>query len=519
MNISKKKINLSSFSNVKQIELEKAYIEGVYCDSPANRKLGRVGMTYAAYAEKVKAAEKDNKISEKEAIPSHNLEDMLFDSSDGSLKDLSKDKITDMLLNGDKKELEFTDYKNTYLAKKEKPNGGEERVNYYKLNKKEILSSKKEEKSIKFDLVEAERGIYDLHPNPVELKTTSSYVKKIPASESKYGSICYEVFLEFKDGKKINSTSERLNNQTEAKKWIENEIKGYNKEKKEIEDKNINLKQELEKTHASALKKDDNGNMVATFETSFAKAEINKIPASMTNKGHNLFQPTITSINGDNKWRSTDEEFSSKEEAEKWIKKELSKHLDNETSKKEENNKKVNVDKILAKSDDLGRAKGKRLDAIISYAKFDNVPKDATDEEKRKIIAENYIKSAELSGTPEEIANDLDEIVEDAIADYVPPKEKDDTEERKKLSYMEARTVLSHSDTLANATTKQLDNVINYSGFDIDKKLSDDEKREKLAQKYYASADLYELTSAKDVANALDGIIEDALEDYVPPKK
>ena len=199
------------------------------------------------------------------------------------------------------------------------------------------------------------------------------------------------------------------------------------------------------------------------------------------------------------------------------VKKDVKKEEKSEEKKK--NNKKLNIDKILAKSDDLGKAKGKRLDAIISYAEFDNIPKNATDEEKRKIIAENYIKSAELSGTPEEIANDLDEIVEDAIADYVPPKKKDDTEERKKLSYIEARTVLNYSDTLANATTRQLNNVIDYSGFDIDKKLSDDEKREKLAQKYYASADLYELTSAKEVADALDGIIEDALEDYVPPKK
>lgn len=39
-------------------ELAKAYTEGVYADTPANRKLGRVGMSYAAYAEKVKGEEK-----------------------------------------------------------------------------------------------------------------------------------------------------------------------------------------------------------------------------------------------------------------------------------------------------------------------------------------------------------------------------------------------------------------------------------------------------------------------------
>ena len=35
-------------------QLSKAYVEGIYADTPANRKLGRVGMTYAAYAQKLK---------------------------------------------------------------------------------------------------------------------------------------------------------------------------------------------------------------------------------------------------------------------------------------------------------------------------------------------------------------------------------------------------------------------------------------------------------------------------------
>lgn len=41
-------------------EVLKAYQEGIYADTPSNRKLGRVGMTYTAYAEKLKK-EKDNK--------------------------------------------------------------------------------------------------------------------------------------------------------------------------------------------------------------------------------------------------------------------------------------------------------------------------------------------------------------------------------------------------------------------------------------------------------------------------
>ena len=46
LSINNKRINLSTFSNIQIVE--KA-IEGVYCDSPINRKLGRVGMSYTSY--------------------------------------------------------------------------------------------------------------------------------------------------------------------------------------------------------------------------------------------------------------------------------------------------------------------------------------------------------------------------------------------------------------------------------------------------------------------------------------
>lgn len=54
------------FRNLK--EINKAYTEGIYSDSPLNRKLGRVGMTYTAYAEKTKASK------EKEAKKEENFE-------------------------------------------------------------------------------------------------------------------------------------------------------------------------------------------------------------------------------------------------------------------------------------------------------------------------------------------------------------------------------------------------------------------------------------------------------------
>lgn len=51
------------FNKFKVAFLQKAYTEGVYSDTPANRKLGRVGMSYQQYA---------NKIEEKPAASSQN---------------------------------------------------------------------------------------------------------------------------------------------------------------------------------------------------------------------------------------------------------------------------------------------------------------------------------------------------------------------------------------------------------------------------------------------------------------
>lgn len=49
-------------NKIKQVS--KAYTEGIYADTPANRKLGRVGMSYAEYAKKVKS-EKEEKADKK----------------------------------------------------------------------------------------------------------------------------------------------------------------------------------------------------------------------------------------------------------------------------------------------------------------------------------------------------------------------------------------------------------------------------------------------------------------------
>lgn len=167
------------------------------------------------------------------------------------------------------------------------------------------------------------------------------------------------------------------------------------------------------------------------------------------------------------------------------------------------NDKKSSTSTILSKSTTLKNAKGDRLNAIIDYAGFD-ISKDASDAEKRNKIAEKYIKSAQLEGSTEEIANQLDEIIEDALSDYSPKSNN-------------VKEILSNSTTLGKAEGKRLDAIIKYAGIDIDKNASDTEKRNKIADFYIKSAQLE--GSNEEIANQLDEIVEDALSDYVSNNK
>lgn len=164
------------------------------------------------------------------------------------------------------------------------------------------------------------------------------------------------------------------------------------------------------------------------------------------------------------------------------------------------NDKKSSTSSILSNSTTLKNAKGDRLNAIIDYAGFD-ISKDASDEEKRNKITEKYIQSAELKGSSEEIADQLDELIEDALSD-VSPKSND------------VKEILSTSTTLGKAEGKRLDAIIKYADINVDKNASDAEKRNKIADFYIKSSQLE--GSNEEIANQLDEIVEDALSDYVP---
>lgn len=77
-----KKLNISTF-----ISVSKAYTEGIYADTSTNRKLGRVGMTYAEYNNK-----KNN---------SYKLEDII--KEDGKLNFDNLNLITNSILDGTKR--------------------------------------------------------------------------------------------------------------------------------------------------------------------------------------------------------------------------------------------------------------------------------------------------------------------------------------------------------------------------------------------------------------------------------
>ena len=78
-------------------------------------------------------------------------------------------------------------------------------------------------------------------------------------------------------------------------------------------------------------------------------------------------------------------------------------------------------DSLVEKTTTLKKAKGPRLDAIIKYSNSDGadgikISENATDEEKREAIADFYNEAAEGD------ADNLDEIIEEALEDYVPSK-------------------------------------------------------------------------------------------------
>ena len=90
----KRNINLSGFVKASDIkETEKAYTEGVYSDSPLNRKMGRVGITYAAYANKINKTSSDDKKEDLEDNEENSTEANKIYNKTTTLKNANKKKV------------------------------------------------------------------------------------------------------------------------------------------------------------------------------------------------------------------------------------------------------------------------------------------------------------------------------------------------------------------------------------------------------------------------------------------
>lgn len=96
--------------------------------------------------------------------------------------------------------------------------------------------------------------------------------------------------------------------------------------------------------------------------------------------------------------------------------------------------------------------------------------------------------------------------------DYNKKKTESDKEEH-------ISKLIEKTETLKKLGGFKLDRVIKYTGFDIDLKKPEAEKRKELAKKYFESASIEELADNSDIAaqaDYMDQIIEDALEESVP---
>lgn len=96
------------------------------------------------------------------------------------------------------------------------------------------------------------------------------------------------------------------------------------------------------------------------------------------------------------------------------------------SEKKNEKEDKEKYKVVVDKTSTLKNAKGKKLDAIISYYNSGaenpiKVDDKVTDEEKRNLITKAYWKFVD-GDTIDEKAEALDSIIEDALDDYTPNK-------------------------------------------------------------------------------------------------
>ena len=148
-------MNKITYRNFGEL-IQKAYVEGIYSDNTQNRKLGRVGMSYDAYAKMIKEgkAEKPNSSQEtakERAIPEY-VSDLNFIKSGG--REYAKYQVDDILVEVEvSKDIKYKDtiYKLTTTAKRWKEKDSD-KATYENLTATQLSRKMKEIKQNPEDL-------------------------------------------------------------------------------------------------------------------------------------------------------------------------------------------------------------------------------------------------------------------------------------------------------------------------------------------------------------------------------
>ena len=353
MNLKSFNINLSTFFSLedKKLSVEKAYTEGIYADTPANRKLGRVGISYAEWESK--QGKKEEKIDN---VSLYRLGKILNDSRihPMSIKD-HKDYFLISL-----EENDFKDKGKVEKTKKILENLGakvyvSKNTHFIKAFKKDNAVSELEQDSYKI-------GNFTFDVNARVLVNKEGEKISLTPKES-------ELLVAFAS----NPNQTLLRDGLLEKIWGESNY--YNSRSMDV--------------YITKLREKLSGDKDVKILTIHWKGFKLALPKSKSK--------TVI-----------DEQ-------------DIIKDIVNQTTT-------------------LKKATGKKLDAIIEYSNsvegVDGVKvrEEASDKEKREAIASFYINNAELEGENNDIASDLDEIVEDALADYTPKKKEESKSEKKEQS-------------------------------------------------------------------------------------
>ena len=163
-------------SKIKQIS--KAYTEGIYADTPANRKLGRVGMSYAEYSKKLKD-DKEEKADKKYWL-------IQFDSGEEDIfteDKMSKEKLVEEACKFAKKIAEANDYDEYKFDIQENTNDWEEED----FDKKEYdwLSIKAKKHNGKYEISVYDWRTHEYIRNDKQKREKKNFEQKIKRDKEK----------------------------------------------------------------------------------------------------------------------------------------------------------------------------------------------------------------------------------------------------------------------------------------------------------------------------------------------